>query len=80
MLKDSDIQPNSWNEIRWSGYQNNAEALKSSGPITTTIQIPPPDEGSVAFLSKSTIDIDMNLEFHYSINWALEPATANNAS
>jgi hypothetical protein len=69
MLKDSDIQPNSWNEVRWTGYQNNGDTLKSSGPITTTIQITPPDEGSVAFLTKSTIDIDIDLSLDYETNW-----------
>jgi hypothetical protein len=72
MLKDSDIQPNSWNEVRWTGYQNNGDALSSRGPFTTTIQITPLDEGSVAFLNKSTIDIDIDLTIDYTIQWGRE--------
>jgi hypothetical protein len=69
MLKDSDIQPNSWNEVRWTGYQNGADTLKSSGPITTNIQIVAGDEGSVTFLGKSTIDIAIELTLNYNIKW-----------
>jgi hypothetical protein len=67
MLKESDIQPNSWNEVRWTCYQNGADTLKSAGPITTNIQIVAGDEGSVTFLGKSTIDIAIELTLNYDI-------------
>jgi hypothetical protein len=70
MLKDSDIQPNSWNEVRWTGYQNGADTLKSAGPITTNIQIVAGDEGSVTFLGKSTIDLAIDLTINYNITYA----------
>jgi hypothetical protein len=69
MLKESDIQPNSWNEVRWTGYQNGAETLKSAGPITTTLQIVAGDEGSVSFLGKSTIDIAMTMTLKYIMTY-----------
>jgi hypothetical protein len=78
MLKESDVQPNSWSEVRLTGTQNPADALKSTGPITTTIPIVAGDEGSITFLSKSCIDIDMDLTINYNItyNSALAPAVA----
>jgi hypothetical protein len=47
--------------------------LKSTGPFTTTIQITPPDEASVAFLSKSSIDIDIDLTIAYRENYFNAP-------
>jgi hypothetical protein len=69
MLKESDIQPSSWNEARLTGYQNPGDALKSTGPLTTTIPIVMGDTGSVTFLNKSCIDIDLDLTINYDMKY-----------